>query len=65
MTHLLGTGPIQADLTTSDGTVYDVRPEVIEVASKDHADELAHLIGLHYQANGHPKVAGDFIYKEN
>lgn len=61
MTHLLFTGPIVGELTTADGTTYDVSPAAIEI-DPVHADELAHLIGLHWQANGHPEVEGDFIY---
>lgn len=57
-----GTGP----LTLRDGTVYDVTPPVVEV-HPDHADELAHLIGvqverldLHpaYDAEGRPDAQG-------
>jgi hypothetical protein len=64
MPHVLLTGPITGELTTTDGTTYDVSPMAVEVESQEHADELAHLIGLHYQANGHPNVEGDFRYDQ-
>lgn len=64
MAHVLLTGPITGELTTSDGTTYDVSAMAVEVESQEHADELAHLIGLHYQENGHPNVEGDFRYDQ-
>lgn len=51
---ILLTGPIDRKFTLADGTVYDVAPAQIEVASPEHAAELAHLIGLHHEAVGHP-----------
>lgn len=54
MTHAVLTGPIKTDLTLSDGTVVDVRPELVFVDSPEQARELADLIGEHYAANGHP-----------
>lgn len=63
MTHIVLTGPIQGEVTTADGTTYDVSPTAVAVAP-EHAAEVADLIGQHYAANGHPNVAGDFIYKK-
>lgn len=46
-----GTGP----LTLADGTTYDATHPVVEVASEDHAAEMAHLIGLQVeQLDLHP-----------
>lgn len=52
--HAVLVGPIRKDMTLSDGTVVDVRPDVVFVESLEHAHELAHLVGEHYAANGHP-----------
>lgn len=51
---VLITGPVFGTFTTSDGTDYDVSEQVIEVQSEEHAGELAHLIGVHHENNGHP-----------
>lgn len=59
MTHVLFTGPITGSKTTADGTTYDVSPAVIEVNSQEHALEVAHLIGLHYEAVGHAHVVDE------
>lgn len=48
-------GPLTGTVTTSDGTTYDVTPEVIEVASEEHAAEVAHEVALRYEAEGHPR----------
>lgn len=48
------TGPIQGTVTLPDGTEVDVTPFVVEVASKEQADQVAHAIGLRYQSEGHP-----------
>jgi len=53
--HVVFTGPAYGPVTTSDGTVYDVSEQVIEVASPEHAGEVAHLIGVIHEENGHPK----------
>lgn len=52
--HLLMTGPITGTVTLPDGRIVDVSPPFLEVADQDEADEIAHQIGLHWQANGHP-----------
>jgi hypothetical protein len=52
--HVLLTGPIKGTVTLADGTVYDVSPDVVEI-DPAHAGELGHLIGLHYEDNGHPE----------
>jgi hypothetical protein len=54
MSHVVLTGPVSGFKTLGDGTVVDVGPETVEVASLEQAAELAHLIGLHHAANGHP-----------
>ena len=51
--HVVLTGPIQGQVTTSDGTTYDVSEHVIEV-DPAHAQEVADLIGDRYAAEGHP-----------
>lgn len=50
--HVVITGPIRATVVTADGTTYDATTPVIEV-NPDHAEEVAHLIGLHYATEGH------------
>lgn len=52
--HVVLTGPIKGRLILADGTPYDVNAYAVPVASPEHAAELAHLIGLHYEAEGHP-----------
>jgi hypothetical protein len=52
--HVLLTGPVVGTVTKRDGTVIDVTPTVIEVADQAEADEVSHLLGLHYAAVGHP-----------
>ena len=48
------TGPAYGPVTTADGTVYDVSEQYIEVASAQHAGEVAHLIGVMHEERGHP-----------
>jgi hypothetical protein len=52
--HVVLTGPIKGRVTLADGTTYDVSDHAVPVESPEHAAELAHLIGLHYEAEGHP-----------
>lgn len=52
--HLVITGKAYGTVTTSDGTEYDISPDVIEVASPAHAGEVSHLIGLKHEQDGHP-----------
>lgn len=52
--HVVLTGPIKGRLFLADGTPYDVSDYAVPVESPEHAAELAHLIGLHYEAEGHP-----------
>lgn len=52
------TGPVKGPVTLSDGTSYDVSPDVIEVASEDHKFEVMHQIGLKHNADGHPLRPG-------
>lgn len=52
--HVVVTGPAYGPVTTSDGTVYDVSEQYIEVASPEHAGEVAHLIGVMHEERGHP-----------
>ncbi len=56
--HVVLTGPIAGGVTLSDGTEYDVTPEVIEVA-EDHVGEVAHLIGKRFEDEGHPNHIKD------
>jgi hypothetical protein len=64
MQHAVLTGPIRTTLTLSDGTVVDVRPDLVYVDTVEQAAELAHLIGLHYADRGHPHHDDDapFVY---
>lgn len=55
--HVVLTGPATGNVTTSDGTVYDVTPHVIAV-HEDHAGEVAHLIGEKIEVDGHPRHDG-------
>jgi hypothetical protein len=48
------TGKAYGPVTTSDGVTYDVSEPVIEVASPEHAGEVAHLIGVVHEERGHP-----------
>lgn len=61
--HVVLTGPIQGTVTLEDGTVYDVSGVAVE-APLEHHDEIAHLIGLRYAAEGHPDHTPDnpFVY---
>lgn len=43
--HLLFTGDSSGPVQLADGSTYDVTPAVIEVASPEHAAELADRIG--------------------
>ena len=52
-THVILTGPITGTVTLADGTVVDVTDPVIEAPPERHG-EIAHLIGLRYQNEGHP-----------
>lgn len=57
--HVVITGPAYGPVTTSDGTVYDVSDQVIEVAGPVHAGEVVHLIGVMHEERGHPDHAPD------
>lgn len=52
--HVVITGPISGHVTCADGTRYNVSPAVIEVAHREHAVEVANLIGARFAAEGHP-----------
>lgn len=52
--HVVLTGPIKGTVTLQDGTEIDVRPIEIFVDTLDEAEEVAHLIGERYAAEGHP-----------
>lgn len=54
MTHAVFTGPIRGTVTLADGTVVDVRPDMVHLDSPEQAAEVAHLIGERYAAEGHP-----------
>jgi hypothetical protein len=64
MTHAVITGPIKGTVTLADGTVVDVRPDVVYVDTPEQAAEVAHQIGLRYAKDGHPAHdPGDkFVY---
>lgn len=47
-------GPIPGSVTLADGRTVDVSGDVAVVDTQDDADEVAHLVGLHYKENGHP-----------
>ena len=42
--HVVLTGPHTGDVSVSDGTVYNVTEAVIEVASPEHAAQVAALL---------------------
>lgn len=52
--HVVYSGPITGHVETADGTRYDVSDHFVEV-HPGHADEVAHLIGERYAAEGHPR----------
>jgi hypothetical protein len=54
MTHALLTGPIRGTVTLADGTVVDVRPDIVYLDTHEQAKEAAILIGERYAAEGHP-----------
>jgi hypothetical protein len=68
--HLLVTGPAAGIVRAADGTEYVVDEDVIEVASLEHAQEVAHQIGQQHMRRGtfgedwvhqfHPDVAARF-----
>jgi hypothetical protein len=60
--HAVLTGPIRADVTLADGTVVDVRPDVVYVDSPEQAAEVAFLIGEHYARRGHPMLDDDMVF---
>lgn len=51
--HVILTGPISGTVTLDDGTVVDVSQQLI-VVDDAQAAEVAHKIGLRYEAEGHP-----------
>lgn len=57
---LLLTGPITGTVTLSDGTTYNVSPEVIEHAA-GHAGAIVHHIDRLHEANGGLPVGPDMI----
>lgn len=63
--HVVITGPISGTVQLDDGTTYDVTDTVIEVASPEHAAEVAHQIGLRQESEqSHPNHDADvpFVY---
>lgn len=64
MTHAVITGPIRGTVTLSDGTVVDVKPDVVFVDSADAAAEVAQQIGVRLEEEGHPAHDADvpFVY---
>lgn len=56
--HVLLTGPVYGQITTDDGTSYDVSDAVIEI-DPAHAGELAHKIGVRHEEHGHPDHGPD------
>lgn len=63
--HAVIVGPIRTDLTLSDGTVVDVRPDVVYVDSPEQAAEVAFLVGEHYARRGHPMLddGDEFVHE--
>jgi hypothetical protein len=60
------TGPITGTVTLEDGTEVDVSPDFAMVDSPEQAAEVAHLIALRYQGEGHPGHDADhpFVYQQ-
>lgn len=52
--HVVLTGPIKGSVTLADGSTVDVSPIAVEADSHEHAAEIAHAIGKHWEARGHP-----------
>lgn len=76
--HVVLTGPITGTVTLPDGTVIDVSAPFIAVDSELRAAEVAHAIGLHWEAaeNVHPTqidvdpetgqpVVNEFVYDDS
>lgn len=63
MTHAVVTGPIRGTVTLADGTVVDVKPDVVFVDSPEQAAEVAQLVGDRYAAEGHPAHDADKPFK--
>jgi FMN phosphatase YigB (HAD superfamily) len=66
MSHAVLTGPIRGTVTLADGTVVDVRPDVVYVDSPEQAAEVAHLIGERHEVEGHPDFDtedADFVHE--
>lgn len=57
--HVVMTGPITGQVTTSDGTLYDVTDPFIEVASEEHALQISDAIGAMHVSAGHPDFVND------
>lgn len=49
------TGPISGAITLADGRQVDVSGPVAVVDTQDEADEVAHLVSMHYVEFGHPE----------
>jgi hypothetical protein len=71
--HVVLTGPIRGSVVLGDGSVVDVTAEAVEADSQEHAAEIAHAIGKHWEKVGHPddfdiddetgeRVQRDFVY---
>lgn len=54
---LLHTGPVSGTVRTSDGTLYDVTPPSILLASDEHVGEVNHLIAVQHEENGYKHLA--------
>lgn len=64
MTHAVLTGPIKGTVTLEDGTVVDVKPDVVFVDTPEQAAEVATLIGERYAREGHPahEYGDEFVH---
>lgn len=65
--HALYTGPIRGTVTLADGTVVDVRPDVVYLDTLEQVEETARLIAERHVAKGHPHHDPDqpFTYEGN
>lgn len=55
-THVVITGPLTGTVQLEDGSIVDVTANEIEVDSPEKAAEVAHLVSLRYQDEGHPNL---------
>lgn len=59
MFHAVLLGPIKGHVVLQSGKHVEVNADRIEVSTLEEAQEIAHLVGERYAAEGHPLHAPD------